>query len=68
VAGLAYAFSMTMAILVFLEPFMFLARRGLPRIITGNNGERIFVEDRDIISGYPMENLDLPPLTSHNSL
>jgi hypothetical protein len=67
-AGLAYAFTMTMAILVCLEPFMFLARRRHRRIVVGLNGERIFVEDRDVMSDYPLENLELPPLTSQNSL
>jgi hypothetical protein len=67
-AGLAYAFAMTIAILVVLEPFMFFARRGHRRIVIGLRGERIFVQDRDILSGYPLENLNLPPLTSHNSL
>jgi hypothetical protein len=67
-AGLAYAFAMTMAILVVLEPLMFFVRRRHRRSGVGLNGQRMFVEDRDVLSDYPMENLDLPPLISHNSL
>lgn len=59
---------MTMTILVVLEPFMFAARRFRRRIVVGHRGERIFVQDRDILSAYPLGNLDLSPLTSHNSL
>jgi hypothetical protein len=45
-AAFAYAFTVTMLILVVLEPFMFLSRKRWPR---GGSGVAMTVEDRGTI-------------------
>jgi hypothetical protein len=48
-AAMGYSFFMTMAILIVLEPLMFLARKRSQRSIRGNGGMARRVEDRGSI-------------------
>lgn len=67
-ACFAYAFVVTMATLIFLEPFMFLGRGRRRRSDIGAPGERVLVEDRDVIRDYPQEDMKLPHLAVHKSM